>query len=82
MVICTIKITDRTNLKIFLNEEIPRLRESVNSSLESKEIKSDKEMSEKTRRVLELLANTSKRQVDNKFVHEILKIQNLAKELK
>jgi hypothetical protein len=70
------------NLKIFLNEEIPRLRESVSSSLESKEIKSDKDMSEKTRRVLDILANTSKRHVDNKFVHEILKIQNLAKELK
>jgi len=68
-------------MKIFLNEEIPRLRRAVTESLNSREIKSDVEMFEKTKKVLEILESTSKRTLDNKFIHEILKIQNLVKEL-
>tara|TARA_R110000744_G_scaffold7682_2_gene26569 strand:- start:1849 stop:2667 length:819 start_codon:yes stop_codon:yes gene_type:complete len=69
-------------LKMFLSEEIPRLFLKVSESIESKEIKSDKNMLEKTSQVIEILKKTSKRPVDNKFVHEILKIQNLVQELK
>lgn len=70
------------DLKLFLNEEIPRLLESVRGSLELREVREDKDMENKAKKVINMLENTSKRFVDNEFVHEILKIQNLAKELK
>jgi hypothetical protein len=68
-------------LKIFLNEEIPRLKNIVKNSLNLKEIKNDQDMMEKTKKVIKILETTSKRVLDNKFVHDILKIQGLVKEL-
>ena len=68
-------------LKMFLNEEIPRLKNIVKNSLNLKEIKNDSEMLEKTKEIIKILETTSKRVLDNKFVHEILKIQSLVKEL-
>jgi len=68
-------------LKMFLNEEIPRLKNIVKNSMNLQEIKKDSEMVEKTKKVIKILETTSKRVLDNKFVHEILKIQSLAKEL-
>ena len=70
------------DLKLFLNEEIPRLLEGVRGSLELREVREDKDMENKAKKVINMLENTSKRFVDNEFVHEILKIQNLVKELK
>jgi len=67
-------------LKVFLNEEIPRLLEAVKGSLSSPEISSDEEMKSKTQGVINLLETTSKRPVDNIFIHDILKIQNLVEE--
>jgi hypothetical protein len=67
-------------LKVFLNEEIPRLLESVKTSLELPEVKADADMRTKTQEVIGLLESTSKRQVDNTFIHDILKIQNLVEE--
>lgn len=68
-------------LKTFLSEEIPRLFQRVNESLEYAEIKSDADMTSKTEQVLEILKTTSERKVDNDLVHDVLKIQNLVKEL-
>tara|TARA_R110000851_G_scaffold305389_1_gene463464 strand:- start:414 stop:731 length:318 start_codon:yes stop_codon:yes gene_type:complete len=69
------------DLKIFLNEEIPKLKESIENALTLKEIKSDKTMLENTQRVLQMLNKFHKRPVDNVFIHDILKIQNLVKEI-
>ena len=68
-------------LKAFLSEEIPRLFQTVNESLNLDEIKSDKDMTSKTEQVLEILKTTAERKVDNDLVHDILRIQNLVKEL-
>lgn len=68
-------------LKAYLSEEIPRLFQKVNESLELPEIKSDKDMRDKTQQVLEILKTTSERKVDNDLVHDILRIQNLVREL-
>ena len=68
-------------LKAYLSEEIPRLFQKVNESLNSAEIKSDDEMTVKTEQVLDILKTTAERKVDNEMVHDILKIQNLAREL-
>ena len=69
------------DLKVYLSEEIPRLFKVVSESVELDEIKSDKDMLEKTNKVIDLLKETSERKVDRELVHDILKIQNLAKEI-
>jgi hypothetical protein len=74
-------IDNGIDLKIFLNEEIPKLKESIENALTLKEIKSDKNMLENTQRVLQMLNKFYKRPVDNVFIHDILKIQNLVKEI-
>lgn len=68
-------------LKIFLNEEIERLRSRVTNSLEMKEIKEDAEMSRKTNEVLEILEQFKKYRVSKGMVEKVLKIQNLAREI-
>jgi len=68
-------------IKIYLNEEIPRLHELLKKALTMPAIKNDKDMLHKTEQVIEILQSSSKRPLDNKFVHDILKIQNLTKEL-
>jgi len=74
-------IDNGIELKIFLNEEIPKLRNLVKDALNLKEVKSDKQMLENTQKVLKMLERLPKRPVDNVFIHDILKIQNLVKEL-
>ncbi len=68
-------------LKIYLNEEISRLEEVISSSLKLEEVQSDKQMVSSTNQVLNLISELRSRDVDNTFVHDILKLQNLAKEI-
>jgi len=68
-------------LKIFLNDEIPKLTKHVTEALQIKEVKSDKQMLESTEKVLNILESLRKRPIDNLFIHDVLKIQNLVKEL-
>lgn len=69
------------DLKVYLNEEISRLRERLQKSLKMSEISKDKQMQEGTEKVLEILNGFSKRPIDNDLVQEVLKIQNLVKEI-
>jgi len=68
-------------LKIYLNEEIPRLLQSVAESRRTPEVSGDPDMLNKTNQVIEILKNSHTRKIDKDYVHEILKIQNLVKEL-
>lgn len=68
-------------LKTYLNEEVSRLKGIIESSCEDEEIKSDETMLENTRRVLGRLNEYNTMPVDNKLVEEVLKIQNLVKEI-
>ena len=67
--------------KIFLNEEISRLRSSLDSSLVVEEIKKDPEMIKKTKEVIEVLNNFKKENINKNMIMKILKIQNLVKEI-
>lgn len=68
--------------KIYLNEEISRLKETLKSISETKEIKEDKEITIKTYQVLSLLESYSQKQkIDQNMVGEILKIQQLCQEI-
>jgi len=68
-------------LKIFLNEELGRLREKIKDSLGAKEIKSDKRMIEKTNQVLGLINEFKEQPITDSMIKDILKIQNLAHEI-
>jgi len=67
--------------KMYMNEEVGRLKEKVKESLETEEISSDKEMTESTKKVYELLEQFSKNPIDEKSVEQILNIQSFVKEV-
>jgi len=68
-------------LKIFLNEEIGRLKTEVNKALHMPEIRDDEQMNDKTTDILRILYECSKREIDEQMVQDILKIQKLVKEI-
>ena len=68
-------------LKTYLNEEIPRLLQRVLESRTMPEIAADSDMLDKTNQIVEILKNSHTRKIDKDYVHEVLKIQNLVKEL-
>ena len=69
-------------LKLFLNEELSRLKEGVEASLSMDEIKGDREMLDKTTKVLKVIEEFKNTKIDKDVVLRVLKIQNLVKEIK
>ena len=69
-------------LKIYLNEEVGRLKKEINESLKVKELVEDKEMLESTKKVLELIESFKKTEIDSKMLKKVLKIQTLVSEIK
>lgn len=67
--------------KLFLNEELERIKSLLKQSIGSKQISEDKFLNEKTNIVLKKVEEYNKRSVDAKMVQEILKIQSLIKEI-
>jgi hypothetical protein len=72
---------DDINLKIYLNEEIERLRDAVNSSLQLEEIKKDSSMVALTKKVLNLIQEFKEIPIDKNTIKRVLKIQGLVKEI-
>jgi len=68
-------------LKIYVNEETERLRGALKGLLGSKEINGDEQMLETTKTVMKKIDNFSKRPIDEKMLKDIMKIQELVKEL-
>jgi len=68
-------------LKSFLNEEINRLKISVNHGLTLSEVSEDKEMSEKAVKVINMLEGFVTAQISDELLITVLKTQELAKEL-
>ena len=68
-------------LKLFLNEEIARLKNIVKESLSMQEIKDDKEMKTKTNKVLEIIEDFKKHKIGKNLVEKVLMIQNLVSEI-
>jgi len=68
-------------LSIYLNEEIGRLKNVVHSSLQMEEVKNDPRMLEATNEVLNAIEDFKKKPVNEVMIKQILKIQNLAKEI-
>ena len=72
---------DGVELKIFLNEEISRLREALVEALESEEIHKDTRLRANTQKVLSLFENYKEAPIDTVMIKQILKVQNLVEEL-
>ena len=69
------------SLKVYLNEEIGRLKSVVKESLNLTEIKSDPKMLTNAKSVLEILDTFGSQPLDESGVKRILKIQSLAREV-
>lgn len=67
--------------KIFLNEEISRLKDAVNDSLEDKSMLLDEVMRTKTSLILNKMFEYKNKQIDTQLIGEVLQIQNLVKEI-
>ena len=68
-------------LKVYLNEEIARLREIVEESLNMDEVKNDSSMVEKTKNILKTLDGFKGQFISEGVLKKVLKIQDLAKEI-
>ena len=69
-------------LKLYLNEEIKRLKEALNKSLLIEEFVADDRMMEKAKKVLEVLEGYKKAQPQKEMVQSVIKIQGLVHEIK
>lgn len=68
-------------LKIFLNEEIGRLKEKLTTAKNSDEISSDSSMSDKTQQILDRLDGYSQETISENVIMTVLKTQQLVKEI-
>lgn len=69
-------------LRVYLNEELGRLKEEVEKSLKMKEIKEDQDMLEKTKQVMQIMEGFKKSPVNEEMLEQVMKIQELVKEIK
>lgn len=69
-------------LKVYLNEEIGRLKDCISESTKNEEIKDDPEMIKKTKSVIDLLEGFKSQIVSKDIIKKVLKIQSLANEIK
>lgn len=68
------------NLKVYLNEELERVKSKVVECLEIQEIKQDEIMSKNTNKILEKLETFKQKQFDQQMLGELLKIQHFISE--
>ena len=68
-------------LKIYLNEEVGRLKQKVKDSLETEEVKNDKDMLQKTKKIITILEDFKTEQIDKEMISKVLKVQDLVREI-
>ena len=68
-------------LKYFLNEEIARLKNSLDKASNNGDIKSDSDMLDKTKKVIGRLDGYSKKPISEEIILTVLKTQALVKEI-
>tara|TARA_R110000824_G_scaffold306801_1_gene494319 strand:+ start:4103 stop:4930 length:828 start_codon:yes stop_codon:yes gene_type:complete len=72
---------DGVGLKVYLNEEIGRLKKIVKESLEIEEIKSDPTMLESTKKVIGTIEEYKNKEVCETMIRQVLNIQKLVEEV-
>ena len=68
-------------LNYFLNEEVTRLKQVISESKAHEEVKGDQNILENVEKVDAILSSYAQRKPDLEMIKEVLKIQELAKEL-
>jgi hypothetical protein len=68
-------------LKTYLNEEITRLKLQLEEAKNIEEIKSDPQMLEKTKQIIERLKEFSKQSINDELLLTVMKTQSLVKEI-
>ncbi len=68
-------------LKVYLNEEVSRLKMELNEAIESGKYENDQMIHEKVINVAKLLESFSERQIDGMVIEKILRIQSFVKEM-
>ena len=68
-------------LKNFLNNEIGRLKQKLKESCDAEEVKSDKDMLEKTQKIISRLESFSKEGITENVLMTVLKTQSLVEEI-
>jgi len=74
-------INNGLEFKIFLNEELARVKDIIKKSFSSEELNEDQEMKKKAKQALAELQEYKKKDIGNEELIKILKAQNLAREL-
>jgi hypothetical protein len=74
-------VDNGVELKLFLNEEIGRLRQAIKESMNDIEVKSDEVLVEKTSKLLETIDDFRNKNIDSVLIKKILKIQHLTEEI-
>jgi hypothetical protein len=74
-------VDNGVELKLFLNEEIGRLRQAIKESMNDIEVKSDEVLVEKTSKLLETIDDFRNKNIDSALIKKILKIQHLTEEI-
>jgi hypothetical protein len=67
--------------KLYLNEEIERLKQTLKDSLKTKQISENSFLKEKTDLVLQKVEKYKEKSIDASMIKEVLKIQTLIKEI-
>ena len=68
-------------LKMFLNDEIARLKENLKRAKSEEEVSSDADMIAKTERIIEKLESFASAPIDDNLLLTVLKTQQLVKEI-
>lgn len=71
---------DGLSLKVYLNEEISRLKNKISEVLQTDEFKQNTFLTDKTNKLSEKLDNFKQRPVDHQMLTDVLKIQNFVQE--
>jgi len=74
-------VDNALELKIFLNEELPRLKEKLTHATQSGLIGEDKTMIDNTKKIVEAINEFSKEEFNDQMLLTILKTQSLVKEI-
>ena len=70
-----------TELKMFLNEEIARLKGDLHSATANSDVAEDMEMVDKTHQIIERLESFSSSGISENMLLTVLKTQKLVKEI-
>ena len=66
--------------KVYLNEELHRLKEEVKKMSDAEDISTDEDMKQKVALVSEKMESFKEQPIDDKMIQQVLKIQALTRE--